>query len=70
MPNKVQLLWEVVVGWVSDQVEEGLGRRYRHVVPLAVTIFMLVLTANWIETGPGLLAQHRLPAGAQSLTST
>jgi F-type H+-transporting ATPase subunit a len=54
VPNKVQLFWEVLVGWVSDQVESGLGPRYRHVVPLAVTIFMLVLAANWIEVFPGL----------------
>lgn len=54
VPNKVQLFWEVVVGWVSDQVEAGLGPRYRHVVPLAVTIFVLVLAANWVEVFPGL----------------
>ncbi|HUC15420.1 MAG TPA: F0F1 ATP synthase subunit A [Acidimicrobiales bacterium] len=53
VPNKVQLFWEVLVGWVSDQVEAGLGPRYRHVVPLAVTIFMLVLAANWVEIFPG-----------------
>jgi F-type H+-transporting ATPase subunit a len=54
VPSKVQLFWEVVVGWVADQVETGLGKRYRHVVPLAVTIFMLVLAANWVELLPGL----------------
>ncbi len=54
VPSKMQLLWEVVVGWVADQVETGLGKRYRHVVPLAVTIFMLVLAANWVELFPGL----------------
>jgi F-type H+-transporting ATPase subunit a len=53
-PGKTQLLWEILVGWVSDQVETGLGRRYRHVVPLAVTIFMLVLACNWVEMLPGL----------------
>lgn len=53
-PSKLQLFWEVLVGWVSDQVESGLGRRYRHVVPLAVTIFVLVLACNWVEVLPGL----------------
>ncbi|HTV11775.1 MAG TPA: F0F1 ATP synthase subunit A [Acidimicrobiales bacterium] len=53
-PNKVQLFWEVLIGWVSDQVEAGLGKRYRHVVPLAVTIFVLVLACNWVEIFPGL----------------
>jgi len=54
VPNKVQLFWEVVVGWVSDQVEAGLGKRYRHVVPLAVTIFVLVLACIWVEILPGV----------------
>jgi F-type H+-transporting ATPase subunit a len=53
VPNKAQLFWEVLVAWVSDQVEVGLGKRYRHVVPLAVTIFMLVLACNWIAVLPG-----------------
>jgi F-type H+-transporting ATPase subunit a len=54
VPNKAQLFWEVLVGWVSDQVETSLGKRYRHVVPLAVTIFVLVLACNWVEILPGL----------------
>ncbi len=54
VPNKVQILWELIIGWVGDQVEAGLGRRYRHVVPIAVTIFVLVLVANWVEVFPGL----------------
>jgi F-type H+-transporting ATPase subunit a len=54
VPNKVQVFWEVLIGWVADQVEAGMGRRYRHVVPLAVTIFVLVLACNWVEILPGL----------------
>jgi F-type H+-transporting ATPase subunit a len=54
VPNKVQLFWEFVDGNVSDQVEAGLGPRYRQVVPLAVTIFVLVLVSDWIEIIPGL----------------
>lgn len=53
-PNRMQLLWEVLVGWVSEQVLGGIGPKYRHVVPLAVTIFVLVLAANWVELFPGL----------------
>lgn len=51
-PNKVQIIWEGVVGTVSKQVDDTLGPRYRHVVPLAVTIFMLVLVANWLSVFP------------------
>jgi F-type H+-transporting ATPase subunit a len=54
VPGKLQLFWEFVVGSVSDQVEDSLGPQYRHVVPLGVTIFMLVLTADWLEILPGL----------------
>jgi F-type H+-transporting ATPase subunit a len=54
VPSKIQLFWEVVVGWVSDQVESGLGRQYRRVVPLAVTIFVLTLACNWVEILPGI----------------
>ena len=52
VPGKMQVLWEWVITVVGDQVESGLGRRYRHVAPIAVTIFFLVLTANWIELLP------------------
>jgi F-type H+-transporting ATPase subunit a len=53
-PGKLQLFWETVVGTVQDQVEQSLGPQYRRVAPLGVTIFMLVLFANWIEILPGL----------------
>ena len=53
-PGKLQLFWETIVGTVQDQVETALGPQYRRVVPLGVTIFMLVLAADWIEILPGL----------------
>jgi len=54
VPSKPQLFWEVIVGGVSDQVENSLGPQYRRVVPLGVAIFMLVLAADWLEILPGL----------------
>lgn len=51
-PNKVQLVWELVVGTVSTQVDNTLGKRYRHVVPLAVAVFFLVLVCNWMSIFP------------------
>lgn len=53
-PGKLQLVWETVVGTVQDQVENSLGPQYRRVVPLGVTIFLLVLVADWIEILPGI----------------
>jgi F-type H+-transporting ATPase subunit a len=52
-PNKAQLFWEFLIGVTGEQVENSLGRRYRHVVPIAVTLFVLILAANWVELLPG-----------------
>src|SRR5581483_7657176 len=54
VPTKMQLVWETVVGTVGDQVESSLGPKYRHVVPIGVTIFFLVLVADWLEILPGI----------------
>jgi len=54
VPSRLQLFWEFIVGYVSDQVENNLGPRYRHVVPLAVALFVFILAANWLEILPGL----------------
>jgi F-type H+-transporting ATPase subunit a len=53
-PGKLQLFWETIVGTIQDQVESSLGPQYRRVVPLGVSIFMLVLVADWLEILPGL----------------
>ncbi len=54
VPGRVQLLWETIIGAVGDQVEAALGPQYRRVVPLGVTIFLMVLAADWVEILPGL----------------
>jgi len=51
-PSKAQLLWESLVGWVTEQVEANLGRVNPFVVPLAVTLFAFILVANWLELIP------------------
>jgi F-type H+-transporting ATPase subunit a len=53
VPNRVQVTWEVLIGWVTEQVVAGMGERYRRVVPLGVTIFVLILACNWVEIFPG-----------------
>lgn len=53
-PGRLQLLWETVIDATANQVENTLGPRYRHVVPLGVTIFFLVLVADWLEILPGI----------------
>jgi len=53
-PSKIQIAWELVLGYISDLVEQNLGPQFRKVVPLGVTIFVLVLAADWVEILPGL----------------
>ncbi len=53
-PTKLQVAWEGIFGYIGDLVEQNLGPQYRKVVPLGVTIFVLVLVANWMEILPGL----------------
>src|ERR1700729_3089354 len=48
VPTKVQVFWETIVA----QGEENVGKRSRFVVPLAVTIFVFILVANWLELLP------------------
>jgi F-type H+-transporting ATPase subunit a len=52
VPGKLQLFWETILGWAQEQVDNNLGPRYRYVVSLAATIFLMVLFANWVEILP------------------
>ena len=54
VPGRLQHYWELLVGTVADQVEASMGPEYRHVVPLAVALFVFILAVNWIEILPGL----------------
>jgi F-type H+-transporting ATPase subunit a len=54
VPGKLQLFWEYLVETVSEQVEKTMGPRYRHVVPLGVSLFVFILAVNWIEILPGV----------------
>jgi F-type H+-transporting ATPase subunit a len=52
-PSGLQLIWETVTDTVQGQVESTLGiRTAPFVVPLAITIFMFLLIANWIAVIP------------------
>jgi len=52
-PGKIQLFYETVVGEVEDQVESTMGLRTApFVVPLAVTLFLFILIANWLALVP------------------
>jgi len=53
VPTKLELIFETIVDAVNKQVEESMGIRVApFVVPLAVTLFMFILFANWIGLIP------------------
>jgi F-type H+-transporting ATPase subunit a len=64
VPTKLQLVWETIVGQVTTQVEENLGKVNPFVVPLAVALFFFILIANWIEVVPTEInsSTHLLPS--------
>ena len=52
-PGKLQLAYETVVENVTAQVEESIGvKTAPFVVPLAMTLFLFILIANWIALVP------------------
>jgi F-type H+-transporting ATPase subunit a len=58
-PSRLQLAFEVLVGWVQQQVRDGMGMRApRGVVSLGVTLFAFILIANWLAVLP---TEHVLP---------
>jgi len=53
VPRGPQLLFETVTSAVSRQVESTMGLRTApFVVPLAITLFFFILTANWLALIP------------------
>ncbi|HUR50921.1 MAG TPA: F0F1 ATP synthase subunit A [Mycobacteriales bacterium] len=53
VPGKLQLVFESLVSYIEDLVEESFGIKVApFVVPLAVTLFAFILVANWVEVVP------------------
>ncbi|MBV9313744.1 MAG: F0F1 ATP synthase subunit A [Pseudonocardia sp.] len=52
-PSKLQLLFEMLVSWVREQIQDGMGvRAPRGVVELCMTLFVFILIANWLAVLP------------------
>jgi F-type H+-transporting ATPase subunit a len=51
-PSKLQLAFETITSAVQRQVESSIGPVAPFVVPLAVTLFLFILIANWLELVP------------------
>jgi F-type H+-transporting ATPase subunit a len=51
-PSKLQLAFETIVDAIQKQVESSMGKVAPFVVPLALTLFLFILIANWLELIP------------------
>ena len=52
VPHRAQLLFETLVSATERQVERTIGPTGRRIVPLAITLFVFILIANWLELIP------------------
>jgi len=73
VPGKLQLFFETVVDQVNQLVESTVGPAGVRIVPLALTLFLFILTANWLEVIPSILKEGKteyLPAPTASVNLT
>jgi F-type H+-transporting ATPase subunit a len=70
VPGKGQLAFEAIVGGVERQVGDTMGDAGRPIVPLAVTLFLLILTANELEMIPTGHTPQFLPAPTGDINFT
>ena len=54
VPGRLQSVIEFPVEFMANIVEGQGGHRWRSILPLILTIFLLVLTANWVGLLPGV----------------
>src|ERR1700736_3579685 len=53
VPGGVQLFWEAITVQLRDQIEAAIGMKIApFVLPLAVTLFVFILVANWLSVLP------------------
>lgn len=54
VPGTLQVVVEGIIGWWENQAVQMIGRRATNTyLPLILTVFLLILTANWYELLPG-----------------
>jgi F-type H+-transporting ATPase subunit a len=61
VPGGVQLFFETVTGFVRTQVDNIIGLKVApYVVPLAMSLFLYILVANWLAVLPVQIGGHDL----------
>lgn len=69
-PSRVQLAWEMIISYLTEEVEGALGKVSRYVVELSVALFLFILVANWFELIPTGDNPHYLPAPTSDVNLT
>lgn len=70
-PTGLQLFFETVTGWIERQVEDTMGvRTAPFVVPLATTLFLFILIANWLSLIPTGHHPEYMPPPASDVNLT
>ena len=62
VPGKLQLFWETLVSQVQDLTDSAIGPAGRPIVPLALTIFIFILVADYLELIPSGHSPEYFPA--------
>jgi F-type H+-transporting ATPase subunit a len=62
VPGKLQLAFETIVDQVTDLTDSAIGPAGREFVPLAVCLFIFILSCNWLELIPSGHGPEWLPA--------
>ena len=53
VPNKVQMAYEALTGYMVDQVQGRMGRRpAEYLAPLTLALFAFILVSNWLGVIP------------------
>lgn len=70
VPGKFQLAFETIIRGVENQVQTSMGDAGEPIVPLAFTLFVFILIANWLELIPTGHSPQYLPAPAGDVNFT
>lgn len=54
VPNNIQSIAELIIGGLYDFFETVSGKYIKQFFPLVVTLFLFILTANWVGLLPGV----------------
>jgi len=54
IPSRGQMVLELVANTIASQIEETVHAKPRPYVPLLGTMFLFILTANWLSLIPGI----------------